>query len=275
MKKLLSLFLIISVLLSLCSCAGEKNKDGITIIATSFPLYDFAREIVKDKGTVTLLLKPGQDAHSYDPTAKEIAAIKNCSLFLCIGGEDEKWVSTLLSGSSLKGVNSLSLIDFLHTSADHGEEGHVHDEHFWTSPKKSVIMVEKIRDELISLFPQYEKEFIANAEAYLSELYKLDSSLTLLSEEAKGKTVVFGDRFPFTHMFGDYGLSYMSVYPGCSEMTEPSASVMAEIIEAVKAQGIGTVFVTQFSNGKIADTICEKTGAKKQGKRNLSFPYEK
>ncbi len=263
MKKLLALTLLISALISLFSCSPVQNGDGISIITTCFPLYDFARELIGEKGSVTLLLKPGQDSHSYDPSAREIAKIKNCDLFLSIGGEDESWVNKLLSGSDMKNVEQLSLIH-LFAEDEHSHNGHSHnDEHYWTSPKNAVLMVNEIAEKLISLFPEEKENISANLTEYLKKLETLDTAFKEVGELAKGKTVIFGDRFPFTHLFCEYGIEYLSAYPGCSDMTEPSASTVVELISTVKTNGIKTVFVTELSNGSLADTICAETGAKK------------
>lgn len=263
MKKIISIILLLAFLPLLFSCSPVENGDGISVVTTCFPLYDFARELLGEKGSVTLLLKPGQDNHSYDPSLKEIAKIKNCDLFISIGGKDESWVSKLLSGSDMKNVEGLSLAH-LFAHDEHSHDGHSHnDEHFWTSPKNAVIMVNEIAQKLISLFPE-EKEYIsANLTEYLRKLEALDSAFTEVGELAEGKTVIFGDRFPFTHLFCDYGIEYMSAYPGCSDMTEPSASTVVDLINTVKQNGINTVFVTELSNGALADTVCSETGAKK------------
>ncbi len=263
MKKIISIIIILSSFLSLFSCSPVQNSDGISIITTCFPLYDFARELIGEKGSVTLLLKPGQDSHSYDPSLKEIARIKNCDLFLSIGGEDEKWVSKLLSGADMKNVEHLPLSHlFAHDEHSHGSHYH-NDEHFWTSPKNAVLMVNEIAQTLITLFPEEEEYITANLNEYLAKLEALDAAFAEVGELARGKTVIFGDRFPFTHLFCDYGIEYLSAYPGCSDMTEPSASTVVELINTVKENGIKTVFVTETSNGSLADTICSETGAKK------------
>ena len=263
MKKIISIILVLTAFLSLYSCAPTEKGEGISVITTSFPLYDFARELLGDKGEVTLLLKPGQDSHSYDPSMKEIAKIKSCDLFLSIGGEDEAWVKKLLSGADMKKVESLSLAH-LFAQDEHGHDGHDHnDEHYWTSPKNAILMVNEIADKLISLFPEEEEFISANLTSYLSKLEELDAAFTEVGELYEGNTVIFGDRFPFTHLFCDYGIEYMSAYPGCSDMTEPSASTVVELINTVKENGIKTVFVTETSNGALADTICSETGAKK------------
>ncbi len=263
MKKIISLIIIVSSLLSMFSCSPIQNGEGISIITTCFPLYDFARELIGEKGSVTLLLKPGQDSHSYDPSAREIARIKNCDLFLSIGGADEKWVLELMSGADMKKVEHLSLVH-LFAEDEHSHNGHAHtDEHFWASPKNAAIMVKEIAQTLISLFPEEEDYISLNLAEYLSKLEALDIAFKEVGELSKGKTVIFGDRFPFTHLFCDYGIEYLSAYPGCSDMTEPSASTVVELINTVKKNGIKTVFVTELSNGALADTICSETGAKK------------
>ena len=77
------------------------------------------------------------------------------------------------------------------------------------------------------------------------------------------KTLVFGDRFPFRYFADVYGLEYYAAFPGCAEQTEPSARTVAFLIDKVRAENIPVVFSIEMSSGKIADTICEATGAKK------------
>lgn len=263
MKRFISILLALTLMLPILSCSPIENGEGISVITTCFPLYDFARELLGEKGNVTLLLKPGQDSHSYDPSVKEIAKIKGCDLFISIGGADEAWVNKLLSGSDMKNVEHLALVH-LFAENEHSHDGHSHnDEHFWTSPKNAVLMVEEIAQTLIFLFPEEKEHITTNLNEYLSKLNALDKAFAEVGELSKGKTVIFGDRFPFTHLFCEYGIEYMSAYPGCSDMTEPSASTVVELINTVKENGIKTVFVTEMSNGALADTICSETGATK------------
>ena len=261
MKKIISFILLLTLILT-CSCTASTNRDeGITVVTTCFPLYDFTRALIGNRGNVSLLLKPGQDNHSYEPSAKDIVKIKNCDLFLSIGGSDEAWVNTLMSGSDMRSVEHLALVH-LFAENEHSHDGHAHnDEHYWTSPKNAIIMVNEIAKALISLFPE-EKEYItSNLNEYLSKLQALDAEFAEIGKLYAGKTVIFGDRFPFTHLFCEYGIEYMSAYPGCSDMTEPSASKIAELIGVIREQSISTVFVTELSNKKIANTLRSETGA--------------
>lgn len=82
-------------------------------------------------------------------------------------------------------------------------------------------------------------------------------------DSAKRKTILFGDRFPFRYFADEYGLSYYAAFTGCSTESEASAATVAFLTDKVKEEQIPVVFTIELSNGKIADSICEATGAKK------------
>lgn len=269
MKKIIALVMSTILLISLFACGVGSNNGKRSVVTTCFPVYDIAKHLLDNDVAVALLLKPGQDSHSYDPSAKDILKIKNCDIFICIGGQDEGWVKTLLSGKDMKGVTAVSLIDTVpplafeegHTDNDGHDHSHAYDEHIWTSPKNMLIMLETVKTSLISAYPELENAINERAKAYSENLKTLDSKLTSIVSDAEKKTVIFGDRFPFMHLFTDYGIEYLAAYPGCSEMTEPSAATVAELINKIKADDIPVVFKTQLSNGRIAEAIAEQTGS--------------
>ena len=270
MKKIITLFLSIVILFSLFSCVPSSNNAKADVITTCFPIYDIATHLLEDDKSVTLLLKPGQDSHSYDPSAKDIVKIKSCDIFISIGGQDESWVKTLLEGNDLKNVRSLFLIDSVpplaykegHDENDGHDHSHAYDEHIWTSPKNMTTMLDTIKNELCQVFPDLKEEIDERADKYLSDLNDLDAELSTLVANAKRNIVIFGDRFPFLHLFTDYSIEYDAAYPGCSEMTEPSAATIASLVNKVTAENIPVIFKTQLSNGRIAESISVETGAK-------------
>ncbi|MDR2501621.1 MAG: metal ABC transporter substrate-binding protein, partial [Oscillospiraceae bacterium] len=81
-------------------------------------------------------------------------------------------------------------------------------------------------------------------------------------EGAARKTIVLGDRFPFRYFADAYGLDYFAAFPGCSTETEPSAATVAFLIDKIREERIPVVFHIELSNGKMAETIAEDTGAK-------------
>jgi zinc transport system substrate-binding protein len=102
-----------------------------------------------------------------------------------------------------------------------------------------------------------------NTESYVTKLDELNTDFKNIVDEGVRKTIVFGDRFPFRYFADEYGLDYFAAFPGCSTETEPSAATVAFLIDKVKTENIPVVFHIELSNEKMADTICEATGAKK------------
>lgn len=275
MKKIFSLItLLVACLFVFFGCSNNKKVDDgkIQIVATNFALYDFAKEIGGNNVNVSMLLKPGEEAHSYEPTTKDIKDIKNCDLFIYTGGESDEWVSGILDSLGKKnGV--LKLIDKVDTMneelkegmADNSEEkGEVElDEHIWTSPKNAIIISENIKQALISIDDNNKDFYEQNYNSYKSKLKELDEKFELIVNNAKRKTVIFADRFPLAYFVKDYGLNYYAAFPGCSTDTDTSASTVAFLIKKVKANKIPVVFYIEFSNEKMADTIVKSTKAKK------------
>ncbi|MDR0624288.1 MAG: zinc ABC transporter substrate-binding protein [Treponema sp.] len=145
---------------------------------------------------------------------------------------------------------------------DHEEEVE-YDEHVWTSPRNAQLIVEKISAALCEADPANAPGYRTNTAAYLEKLDALDAAFRDVASRAKRKTLVFGDRFPFRYFADAYGFSYFAAFPGCSTETEASAATIAFLINKVRDEKIPAVFHIELSNEKIAETICEDTGAKK------------
>ena len=101
MKRLFTVLLILSLVLPLSGCKGgcyESGSGPLSIVATVFPAFDFAREIAGEQASVCLLVPPGSESHSFEPTAQDILRIQNCDLLICNGGESEVWLEDMLEG---------------------------------------------------------------------------------------------------------------------------------------------------------------------------------
>ena len=87
--------LCMSLLLGFILFPGFSQKK-LTIVTTMFPQFDFTRAVAGDKADITMLLKPGAESHSYEPTPKDIIDIKNSDLFIYVGGESDSWIDDIL-----------------------------------------------------------------------------------------------------------------------------------------------------------------------------------
>ena len=271
-KHIIFLLAVLILALSLCSCGGEE-ENGVSIVTTIFAPYDFARTVGGENASVKMLLSPGADSHSYDPTPKDMLAVKKCDIFICVGGASDAWVEEMLKSAGNPDMKVIKLME--HTeglicadhSHDHGDEhDHEHgeyDEHVWSNPRNAVLASEAIAKALCEIDPEHKDSYISNFEAYKAELLALDAEIKFIVSGGKRTEIVFGDRFPLIYFTKAYGLTYHSAFPGCAADTEPSAATLASLISKVKADCIPVVFHLELSTGNIADTICEETGAKK------------
>ena len=275
MKTLRRLILPLLALLLLTGCGAKPAGDGdkLQVTAAAFPEYDFIRAVAGDLAEITLLLAPGAEAHSYEPTPQDIARIGACRVFVYGGGESDVWLDRILSSEDREGKIILSLMDccvlreeeiqeFMTAEEEEGAGEAEYDEHVWTSPVNAIAITEAVRDALSEADPANAAAYAANAAAYIEELKALDASLRELVKGSARQLLVFGDRFPFLYFVREYGLRYAAAFPGCSSGTDVNPATVAHLIDLVEAEGVPVVFRCDLSAGKIADTIAEATGAR-------------
>ena len=282
MKKFFALILICTLCLALCACGQQaqapETDGGVNIVATVFPAYDFARQIAGDDGNVTLLIPPGSEAHSYEPTPQDIIRIQNCDLLVCNGGESEAWLDEILGGmgKEIPTVVMLDCVDALteedkdgmqvheHHDHDHDHDEHEdeeYDEHVWTSPVNAQLICRAISAALCQADPAHASDYTARCVDYCAELQELDADFRGVIVNAKRHTLIFADRFPFRYLVEDYGLEYYAAFPGCSAESEASFETMATLINKTKETGTPYVFIIDGSDGSIAEAVCKATGA--------------
>lgn len=283
MRKGIRLLLCALLLLgALSGCAQQQQRidpdDGkLHVVTTIFAPYDFAREIGGEDVSVTMLLKPGSEVHSYEPSPKDIIAIRNADVFVYVGGESDVWVRDVLAGVDNPDLRVVTLMDCVQALEEEtvegmqGEEDHDHDheeeteydEHVWTSPKNAALICEKLAETFAAADPGHAEHYAQRRGDYVEQLDNLDEEFLDIVENSSRKTVVFADRFPLRYFADAYGLTYFAAYPGCADAAEPSAATVAFLIDKVRMERIPVVFCIELSNQKLADTVCEATGAKK------------
>lgn len=268
MKRLIAILLCLCLMLCGCTAQPDKPHDEtkLQIVCTSFPAYDFAREIAGDRAELTLLIKPGSEVHSYEPTPKDMIRIQESDLFICNGGESEQWAKTLIT-PELNTIYMMGCVDTVEESADgiyNAEDGEPElDEHVWTSPLNAIKISEEICNTLCKLDTDNAEAYKTNFTAYKAQLMALDREFRQVIKNSGKHTLVFADRFPMRYFALEYGLNCYAAFPGCSSETEPSAKTVAYLIDRVREDKIPAVLYMEFSNQKMADVICEDTGCKK------------
>lgn len=273
-RRIAAFFCAIALLFSLSPVRAESSEEParLRLVAAVFPAYDFTRVIAGDAAEVTLLLPPGADAHSYEPTPQDMIAIQNADLFLYTGGESDTWLERVLASlgddapETFAMADCVTLLEEEHSQSmapEHDEDGHEEmDEHVWTSPKNVQLIVRALREKLCALSPENAERFTQNEVAYQQKLQALDERFETIVAEGKRNLIVFGDRFPFRYFAAAYGLRYDAAFPGCSEDSEPSVKTIVSLIRIIREEQIPVVFYIEFSSRKTADILAEETGAK-------------
>ncbi len=278
------MILALLLLLSACGQSTEEDTDPdqLTVVATVFPAYDFARAVGGDLADVQLLLPPGTESHSYEPTPADILAVQDCDLFIYLGGESDTWVETILESVELRGqtLRMVDCVPLLEEETVEGmesyEEGHDHDhdeapglgevvgydEHVWTSPKNAALITRAVGDKLAELDPANADTYAANSADYAAQIEDLDREFADFFAGVEDRTMVFGDRFPLRYFAEEFNIDYYAAFPGCSTQTEPSAATIAFLTDKVREEHIPTVWYIEFSNHLVADSIAESAGVK-------------
>ena len=278
LKKLMT-GVLAAFMLAGCAPKQQQNTTKLKIVATTFPQYDWIREIIgKDNTNVDLqlLMKNGGDLHSYQPTAGDIANIADANLFVYVGGESDEWVDDALKEKTNKDMKVVNMMQTLGDDIDEEEEGlekesedHDHeeieyDEHVWLSLKRAQKIVKAIADELGELDSTNAKKYQENAEAYIAKLAALDKSYESTVNTVKNKTWIFADRMPFHYLAKDYGITTYAAFNGCSTETNASFDTIVTLAKYVDEFGINHIMTIEGSDHKLAKAVIENTTEKNQ-----------
>ena len=260
-----------------CAPKQQQNTTKLKIVATTFPQYDWIREIIgKDNTNVDLqlLMKNGGDLHSYQPTAGDIANIADANLFVYVGGESDEWVDDALKEKTNKDMKVVNMMQTLGDDIDEEEEGlekesedHEeieYDEHVWLSLKRAQKIVKAIADELGELDSTNAKKYQENAEAYIAKLAALDKSYESTVNTVKNKTWIFADRMPFHYLAKDYGITTYAAFNGCSTETNASFNTIVSLAKYADELGIKHIMTIEGSDKKLAKAVIENTTDKNQ-----------
>ena len=287
LKKIMT-GVLAAFMLAGCAPKQQQNTTKLKIVATTFPQYDWIREIIgKDNTNVDLqlLMKNGGDLHSYQPTAGDIANISDANLFVYVGGESDEWVDDALEEKTNKDMKVVNMMQTLgddideeeegledhddkdHDDKDHDDKDHdeiEYDEHVWLSLKRAQKIVKAITDELVELDPTNAKKYQANAEAYIAKLSALDKSYESTVNAVKDKTWIFADRMPFHYLAKDYGITTYAAFNGCSTETNASFNTIVTLAKYADEFGINHIMTIESSDHKLAKAVIENTAEKNQ-----------
>jgi len=276
-KGLIPALLIFALLTSLaCKPQGQPGGGGpavdgnLKVVATIFPLYDWAKQIGGDKVDVSLLLPPGIEAHGFSPTPKDILRIREADVFLWTGPAMEPWVHDILQGLDDDHplvVNTTHGIlpddeKHDHLPGETCEHDHGVDPHVWLDPLQAQQMVGSIVAALSETDKANSALYSANGEEYAKKLEELHEDISAILPFCTHSTIICGGHFAFGHFAERYGLAHASPYKGFSPDAVPTPKAVADLVKMMKETGRTTIFYEELIDPKVARVIAEETGAK-------------
>lgn len=265
---------LVSILLTACGSEEKKEAsadDKIQVMTTFYPMYEFTKEVVGDKGDVELLIPAGTEPHDFEPSAKDLAKISDSDVFVYNSPELETWTENLtdtIDTDKTKIIQAAKEIELM-DGAEHDhedEEDHDHDHeheldpHVWLDPALAIKEVETIRDQLSKKYPDDQAAFEKNAASYIDELKALDAEYQTAFKDAKNKTFVT-QHAAFGYLAKQYGLTQEAI-SGVSPDQEPSPSRLSELKHYVDDHQVEVIYFEENASSKVAETLSEETGVK-------------
>lgn len=271
--------------------SDAKASGKVSVVASFYPMYDFAQKIGGDRVDVTCLVPAGVEPHDWEPSTTDMKTIASAQVLVYSGAGMEHWVEDVTSAvgnkdlavvEASKGVDLLAVAeddhdhehvdehdhDHDHEHADEHEhehaDGHDHDHgqydpHVWLSPANAKVEMANIRDALIKADPEGKSTYEKNYEKYASMLDALDKKYAEELSKTARKNIVVSHQ-AFGYLCNRYGLTQVPI-EGIEADSEPDAKAMAKIVDFVKQNDVKTIFSEELVSPKAAQAISAETGA--------------
>src|SRR4030066_1854157 len=222
-KKVLVCFLLLPLII--LSCQPAKDNSGtnhkLKVIATIFPLYDFARIVGGEKVSVTMLLPPGSDAHNYELRPDDIIKVSKNDVFLFINFEMEQWAYKIINAAT-ENTNMLAvetgqgafLLPLTDTDKHNGQEEQTSkfDPHIWLDFDNAQRIIDTIAAAFIKKDSKNSDYYLKNAREYKLKLKALDKKYREEMKKCQTKVILHAGHWAFAYLAQKYNLKYMAAY---------------------------------------------------------------
>lgn len=246
----------------------EPDDGRLHVVATFFPVYDFARAIGQDKISLTILFTSTPEVASFAPA--DVQKINDADLVIKNGMGLEPVLAELIAASDNKGVVVVDTSDgvkALAVSKEEGAEeeaqGRYHegaDPHIWLNPRNAVMQVGVIRDALAAADPANISFYHENADAYIRELEMLDRDIAQeVASFARKDFIAFHSAFRyFADRYGVRQVAAIEEFPG----KEPSPAYIAEVMRMIRKADVRAIFAEPQFAPRIVEVIARDLGLK-------------
>ncbi|WP_430791157.1 metal ABC transporter solute-binding protein, Zn/Mn family [Virgibacillus flavescens] len=288
MKKICTIILLLLFSLTIAGCTSDKDKEqaGLTIYSSIYPIQYATERIAGDGVQVKSVYPPGVDAHTYEPTSKEMTDIAKADAFIYLGAGLEGFAETAAGALQSEDVALIELgtnKELFHTEdeheADHSEEETAdthnhgdHNPHIWLDPLRMIDMANQIKEELIELNPDKKERYNTNFTALKEDLLALDKQFKETLETKEQKEILVSHA-AYGYWEERYGIKQIAIR-GLTSSDEPSQKELTQIIDKANKEDLEYVIFEQNGSDRVSKIIQEQIGAKALHIHNLSVLTE-
>lgn len=283
------LLLTVALLLVFAGCSpatsspdtGSAGAQGTTVaqsivVASIYPFQYLASRIAGDKVAIQTLTPAGSDAHSYEMTPRQIAAVSKADLVIYQKGFQAATDKAMQQVKPKRVIETGTLVTLLpadatlddgddHGSPDPGSDssskgGYGNDPHIWLDPVNASKVASAVADQLISIDPANSETYRANAAALAADLTSLDAEFR--TGLANCQRIDFiTSHAAFGYLAKAYGLHQLSI-AGITPEDEPSPARLAQLQALAREHGVTTIFYETLVSPDLSNTLARDLGLK-------------
>lgn len=240
----------------------RSEKQGLRVVVTHSILGDWVETIGGDHVSVTTLVGPGGDAHTYEPTPRDGVALIRAELVFENGLGFEMWLDDLFAGSRSSAKRVVVTRALRPRTTPHSEGNAEVDPHVWHNPRNAMEMIREVTRALSQADPRNSGEYEQREIHYLQELETLDAwirqQVALLP---LSRRQLFTTHDTFGYFAAEYGFQVHSILGSVSsEVAEPSAGEIAETIQRIRREQIPAVFTENIINPRLTEQVAREGG---------------
>lgn len=268
---------------NLAYAAGTEDTSSekkLNVMASFYPMYDFAKKVGGDKVEVTNMVPAGTEPHDWEPAATDVKNLEEADVFIYNGAGMEHWTEDVLGAldnKELKVVEASRGLTLLEGKEEDEEETEdsssdsdasdestdseiTYDPHVWLDPLNAKAEMENIKNAFVEADPDNKDYYEQNYETYAEKFDQLDKEYKDGLADTKSKDLITSHE-AFGYLCQAYGLNQVGI-EGLSPDSEPDASRMNEIIKFAKENNVKTIFFEELVSPKVSETIADEIGAK-------------
>lgn len=259
-----------------CKSCGKPAEGGRPQVAVSiFPVYDLVRQVAGPDADVSLLLQPGHNEHTFDPTPKDIEHVAAAKLGVMVGLGLDPWMEKLMKDAAPKarvlkvgdrvptltvkedpigdddhdhGKDDHDKDDHDHGKDDHGKDDHDHDHegkgaldpHVWLDPQRAQLIVRAIGEELGRADPPHAIDYRRRSTELEQKLGELDKEVEdrIKALKTRGFVTFHGSFQYFAERYKLTILAVIEPFPG----SQPTGEYVTKVLKVIKDRKVPALY---------------------------------